>query len=264
MKTCLFMDNSKDRELLRLLPPVLRARDYHLYLDGGQRLTDLWLMGGSAILGHKPPRIVNELKNSAERGLFIPFPHPAERRFFKALAAFFPGRKFRLYNDFSSLGRAVEAAGINNSHESGLPIWRPFGDNCENAPLFAPILPWPQAPAVLVLDQSLDASFPAGELIAPVVLAPATRALYNLVAAGENGGRPRYPSIEKALAKTNKWKRKSIYLTRNPDIKEDWHDLWRDFLDKGFLLPPSALEPLILPGILSKGEEAKLAGLMEL
>ena len=257
-----FMD-TRDRELLRLLPPVLRARDYHLYLDGGRRLTDLWLMGGRAILGHKPPRVVNEIKNAAERGLFIPLPHPAERRFIKALGAFFPGRTFRLYNDFGSLRRAVEAAELPGvSQGPAISIWRPFLKDSGKAPILVPVLPWPQAPAVLVLDKSLDA-FPAGELIAPVLLAPAARALYNLAAAGDNGARPQHKLIGKALSKTDKWKRQGIYLTRNPEIKENWLDLWKHFLEKGFLLPPSAFEPLILPGILSKGEEAKLAELLE-
>jgi hypothetical protein len=34
------------------------------------------------------------------------------------------------------------------------------------------------------------------------------------------------------------------------------------FLEKGFLLPPSPHEPLILPGMLSQGEETKLANLL--
>ena len=88
-----------DRELLRLLPMVLRARDFHLYRDNGKRLTDLWLQDGKAVLGHKAPKVIVELKNAAERGLFSSLPHPLERRFLKALEVFFPGRAFRLYRD---------------------------------------------------------------------------------------------------------------------------------------------------------------------
>jgi hypothetical protein len=35
-------------------------------------------------------------------------------------------------------------------------------------------------------------------------------------------------------------------------------------LEEGFLIPPAPAEPLILPGILSPGEEAKLAALLQL
>jgi hypothetical protein len=40
--------------------------------------------------------------------------------------------------------------------------------------------------------------------------------------------------------------------------------LFRHFLDNGFLLPPVPSQPLILPGVLSQGEEAKLAGVLTL
>ena len=139
-----------ERELLRLLPKVLRARDFHLYLENGKRLTDLWLSGGRAVLGHKPPNILRELKNAAERGLFSPFPHPIEKRFIKALLTIFPGRAFCVFVDSGSLCRALEKAGFT----APIPLWRPFLEgNDSNVPspcedntgskLFFPVLPWP-------------------------------------------------------------------------------------------------------------------------
>ena len=113
--------SNTDMSLLRLLPKVLRARDFHLYLEGGKRLTDLWRWGGRAVLGHKPPKVLVELKNAAERGLFTPLPHPMEKRFTKALSEFFPDSGFRLYMDESSLRRALAEAGLEN-----VPLWRPF------------------------------------------------------------------------------------------------------------------------------------------
>ena len=255
--------SSANTELLRQLPPVLRAREFNLYLNAGKRLTDLWLMGGRVILGHKPSRYVLELKNSAERGLFAPLPHPAEKRFLKALSQLFPSSengnqyRFRFYESKLSLKIALDASGLKAC------LWRPFlNQSDQTQKLLIPILPC--FIHVLVLDKSLEEHFPQGDMLSPVQLAPATRAIYNLLAAGENGGRPQYQSVNKALSKANKWKRQGIYLTRNSGIKENWEDLWKHFLEKGFLLPPSAFEPLILPGILSKGEEAKLAGLLEL
>ncbi|MDR0642588.1 MAG: hypothetical protein LBG07_09025, partial [Treponema sp.] len=41
-----------------------------------------------------------------------------------------------------------------------------------------------------------------------------------------------------------------------------WEELYRRFLDGGFLIPPGPGAPLILPGSLSPGEEAKLAALL--
>ena len=114
------------------------------------------------------------------------------------------------------------------------------------------------------MTKDMDASFPTGEIIPPVLLAPAARALHDLLAAFKNGDRARrvYPRVEKAL-KGGPWRRRSIYLTIEAD-RENYAALFRRFLEGGFLIPPSPAEPLILPAAMSDGEEAKLAGLLKL
>ena len=262
---------TSDRDLLRLLPGVLRARDFHLYLEGGKRLCDLWLQGGRAVLGHKPPRVLGELKNAAERGLFCSFPHPLERRFCKALSLFFPDRAFRLYENQGSLLRALEQAGFptpgpipdpafpRDKAPGGetISLWRPFLE-APAFPILVPVLPWPQGPAVLALDRSLDASFPPGELIPPILLAPAARALHNLASALKDD--PRRGSF-KALGELGAWQRRGIYLTGGAE-GEPYDALFQRFLEGGFLIPPSPTEPLILPGSMSPGEASKLAELL--
>ena len=258
-------------ELLRRLPPVLRVRDFHLYLEGGRRLTDLWQLGGMAVLGHKPPKLLKELKNSAERGLFAPFPHPMEKRFLKALARLFPSPQlgFRLYGSQAALEAALNKAGFSGNNEAHVSLWRPFLNGIfppEKAEpsLYIPILPWIFSPQVLILDKSQENCFPQGDLLSPLILAPATRAIYDLIAAGKDGGRPKYQKINKALSKKGcKWQRQGIYFFRIPEAQKNWEPVWEYFLEKGFLLPPSSHEPLILPGLLSQGEEKKLADLLE-
>ncbi|MCL2835088.1 MAG: hypothetical protein FWD78_18110, partial [Treponema sp.] len=96
------------------------------------------------------------------------------------------------------------------------------------------------------------------------LLAPACRALYDLAAVLQTfaNNQPRYPKIEKAL-KNSAWHRRGIYLTVEPDMnKAEYEALFRRFLEGGFLIPPSPLEPLILPLSMPQGEEAKLAGLI--
>ena len=253
-----------DRELLREIPRVLRARDFHLYLDNGKRLTDLWLHGGRAFLGHKPPLMLKELKNSAERGLFSPFPHFLEERLLKALGVIFPGRVFRLYPDLSSLYRALEnASRIREADfvEPGeIPLWRPFmGESAKkntdkDTGILIPVLPCPLGPEVLVIDKNLDTAFPQSELISPVILAAAARATYNLIKAMKEK-LPRYVKIEKAL-KDSVWRRKGVYLiTFGAGVAEGaegYREMFRRFLEGGFLLPPSAEEPAILPAFMSQ------------
>jgi hypothetical protein len=276
-----------DEGLLRSLPRVLRARDFHLYTEGGKRLVDLWLHGGKAVLGHKPPRVLLELKNFAERGLFTPLPNPLERRLTKALAVFFPDRSFRFYNDSSSMYCALEKAlsgegasfqistildpAFPDSYDSKAvaALWRPFVEPVLETLIIIPILPWPLGPAVLALDKSLEASFPQWELIPPVLLAPAARAFYNLAAKIRNPDRQRFYRIEKAIVgvgqgdgfKSSIWQLRGIYLTTRVD-REKYAELFRKFLEAGFLLPPSASEPAILPSSMSKGEEMRLAELL--
>jgi len=276
-----------DERLLRSLPRVLRARDFHLYTEGGKRLVDLWLHGGRAVLGHKPPKVLLELKNFAERGLFTPLPHPLEKRFTKALATLFPDRSFRFYNDTLSMYRAIEKALSNgstpfqaeaildpafpgsNDGKTIIALWRPFVEPAPEAPILIPVLPWSLGPAVLALDKSLEASFPQGELIPPVLLAPAVRALYNLSAKLRDQDRQRFYRIEKAIAgasrgegaKSSVWQLRGIYLTTRVD-REKYARLFRIFLEAGFLLPPSASEPAILPAVMSKGEEMLLVKLL--
>jgi hypothetical protein len=261
----------KDTSLLRLIPPVLRTRDYHLYLEDKKtvkegelknRLVDLWLDGGKALLGRKPPQVLKEFKNSAERGLLSPFPHPQEKRFIKALTQLFPNRSFHIFTDESSLARALDQAAQGASPF----IWRPFMENSRilsTYPLIIPILPWPLAPELLVLDRSMDGQFPTGDIIAPAILAAAARAIYDLLASPERGN-PKYPKIEKALTNPrHPWKREGIYLAYGANIDMNfWETLWKQFLEAGFLLPPAPDDPLILPGILSPGEETKLAALL--
>ena len=78
-------------DLLNQAPRVLRVRGWRLYTGNG-RLVDLWQYGGRAILGHNPPGLLRIVKNSAERGLYVPHPHFTEARFCKALSALLPGR----------------------------------------------------------------------------------------------------------------------------------------------------------------------------
>ncbi|MDR0624611.1 MAG: hypothetical protein LBG10_09325 [Treponema sp.] len=281
--------------LLRTLPPVLRARDFHLYTQSrreeGGRLVDLWQNGGAAVLGHKPLAVLREFKNAASRGLFGPLPHPLEKRFFKALARIFPRRSFRVYGPGASPAEIWEAAGLSGpvfdpalpapsgsgEAEAAVSLWRPFLD--EKAPLavpdrgppvLVPLLPglgWiqgrPSGPLVLALDPAFEAEhpFPPPDIIPPALLAALTRGIYDLIAAAPDRGRPSVPAVAAALS-PGAWRRRGIYLSpEEPPEPGAWEVTFRRFLEGGFLIPPDSGEPLILPGLLSPGEGAKLAGL---
>jgi len=258
------MENKDDFYLLRKIPTVLRARGFRLYLSNGKRLIDLWLNGGAAVLGHTPPNILRELKNTASRGLYAPFPHFTESRYLKALSKIFPGRIFRLYaappQELSLL--------FNNGNAK---LWRPFTNPTDpfavtdNAPILIPVLPgiqlWrgglPLGLCVTAVESENQlANLPESDILSPVLLVTAARGMYDLLAA-PNRATPQLQRVEKVL-KNSPWLRRGIYL----ELKEKsatWDALFDKFLEAGFLLPPAHSFPVILPGELSDGEEAKLA-----
>jgi len=258
--------------LLNTVPAVLRARGFRLYTQDGRRLIDLWLNGGAAILGHTPPNLLRELKNTASRGLYAPLPHFSESRFIKALSKLFPGRSFRLY--------AAPPPELTKLFNSGAAkLWRPFIDPAslfavENAPLFIPVLPGIQLwrgelPLGLCIaaaeSENQLAQLPAGDILPPLLLAVAARGAYDLLASPERA-KPAFSRIAKVMQTDDfkkRWRRQGIYLYPKEKTENDgWAILFRQFLDAGFLLPPNQNQPLILPRELSDGEEAKLAAVL--
>jgi hypothetical protein len=247
----------------RSLPPVLRARGFRLYLERGRRLVDLWQAGGAAILGHTPSAVLRELKNSAERGLYAPFPHCTERRFIKAVSRLFPGRAVRVYSSTESMRRALAATGIPVDESAVDPAvsdagggrlfrWRPFLPFAwPEGAVLAPVLPWPLAPAALVYAGPL--SVPPSDHIPPLILSASARAVHDLIAAG-----PKRQEVCR-LPCSGVWRQRGVYCSLAHRLSApDYERLFLRFLDAGFLLPPDQSQPLILPTGLSSGEAAKL------
>jgi len=263
------MENKDDFSLLKKIPTVLRARGFRLYLSNGKRLVDLWLNGGAAVLGHTPPNILRELKNTASRGLYAPFPHFTEARYLKALLKIFPRRIFRLYaappQELSVL--------FNNGNAK---LWRPFTNSAdpftvpERSPILIPVLPGIQLwrgglplglCVVAVESENQLANLPESDILPPVLLATAARGMYDLLAA-PNRATPQLQRVEKVL-KNSRWLRCGIYLELGEKAgTENWTTLFQKFMEAGFLLPPTPAFPLILPGEVSDGEEAKLVAVL--
>ena len=267
-------DMRGDFSLLSTVPHVLRARGFRLYTQG-RRLVDLWLNGGAAVLGHTPPNLLRELKNTASRGLYAPLPHFMESRFLKALLRLFPGYSFRLY--------AAPPAELETLFKSGdAGLWRPFLNPAspfaieDKAPPFlVPVLfgiqLWrDELPMGLCVaaakSENYLANLPAGDTLPPVLLAAAARGVDNILASPDRA-RPAFPRVAKALQKSPaklRWRRQGIYLYLKEKCEpEAWDALFSQFLEAGFLLPPNPSQPLILPGELSPGEETKLAAVFE-
>jgi len=285
--------------LLKTVPAILRARGFRLYTQSGQRLVDLWLNGGAAVLGHTPPNLLRELKNTASRGLYAPLPHFTEARFLKALSKLLPGRTFRLY-----AAPPQELAQLFNAGKAAL--WRPFineegriyhtpskstaqpcgcikqhGVGQENSiisndgfrphKILIPVIPgiqsWrgrlPMGLCVAAVEAENElTNLPAGDILSPLLLAVAARGVYDIIASPQRA-KTDLPQVAKVLQKSE-WRREGIYLyTKEKMSESEWTTLFKKFLEAGFLLPPTQSAPLILPAEISTGEEAKLAAVLK-
>jgi hypothetical protein len=259
--------------LLNTVPFVLRARGFRLYTQDGRRLIDLWQNGGAAVLGHTPPNLLRELKNAASRGLYAPLPHFTQARFIKALSCLLPGRYFRIF--------AAPYAHLSSLYKTGIAgLWRPFTDPAspfavsedEKRPTFLiPVVPgiqyWendlPIGLCVAAAEcESHLYELPVGDTLSPVLLSVAARGVYDLLAS-PNRAKPDFPRAVKAV-QNSRWHREGIYLyPKERPGNDEWAALFGQFLEAGFLLPPNQNQPLILPGELSPGEEAKLAAVLK-
>ncbi|MDR2369974.1 MAG: hypothetical protein LBD71_00715 [Treponema sp.] len=185
---------------------------------------------------------------------------------------------------FGSTGAAGDA-GTAAAPAGAVSLWRPFISPGaplsvnKHVPVLIPVLPvmpaqysvaqysaekreaaWPCGLGVLALDPEFekDRVFPPSDVVAPVIFAAAVRGIYDLTAMADGRNAP-FHRLQKGA-----WRRRGIYLV--PDTQPGaarYAALFRRFLEGGFLLPPDPGFPLILPGVLSPGEEAALAKLLE-
>ena len=278
-----FNDSGGEFSLLNHVPAVLRAKGFRLYIQGSRRLIDLWLNGGAAVLGHTPPNMLRELKNTASRGLYAPLPHFAQSRFLKALSQLLPNRVFRVYAappaELALYTETADKHGFTQISKEedrksniNLKLWRPYVESSapftvDDAPLIIPVLPGIQSwrnglplglNVIAAASEELLSSLPPNDILPPVLLTAAIRGVYNLLASPQRGKLALH-KVNKAL-NNSRWRRKGIYLylKEQPD-NETWVMLFDKFLEAGFLLPPIFSHPLILPTELSDGEETKLA-----
>jgi hypothetical protein len=142
-------------------------------------------------------------------------------------------------------------------------------DSWKDMPQFYARLPHPFAPPVLVQDAEEIAAEPETLLripppySSPVILVALTRALYDLISETARGRKPSTALQAVLTDQCPKWRRDGIYIyLAKPVPTETWAEMFRQFLDAGFLIPPVQQEPLILPAQISPGEEKRLADML--
>jgi len=258
----------RERRFPEAVPPIRRARGFRLYDGAGRRFVDLYQDGGAAVLGHRAPGIVRDVKDALSRGLGSALPSAYEGRLKKLLRRLFPDHGG--ISLFSCLHRGLEAASVFLGRRIGeedvrdpacderpaaASYWRPFLDSGSVKPdVLIPILPtggMPGLTAVCFRTREGEKA-PDGDCLSPFILMAALCALSGLGTAERTEN-----SVTRAIDRSADWRRRGPYV-RAAFEAERYPEVFRGFLAAGFLLNPFFPGPSIIPGELSPGEEAGL------
>lgn len=269
-------------DLLRLLPPVRRARGNRLYTADGKRFLDLWLDDGRGILGDRDRYTRTVASNAADKGLTRPYPGLYDARFVKAVTAAWPG--FGTVRLFSSEERALAAAaralgGSPTNVDSAarpsartsaspdghprLAIARPFAVIPATCDLALPRLPCPRpfAPWCLMARDGTAAvqalSAEEGDLVPAQALVTATRGLSSLAASVDDGyGEALWARFDKRVSAW--FERSGPYLFPKA-TPAGYEAFFRAALAGGALVSPLPDAPSVIPPDFDDGELSKLA-----
>lgn len=285
-------------ELLRLLPPIRRARGYRLYDERGKRYLDLYQTGGRALLGHRPAGALLELKNLISRGLLSDLPATAERRLIKALRSLLPDHPVvRIFANEERLlaalrgpvehalnlapeeGRRVPASsgGPSTERRPDLSIADPaLGERAAPLERWRPLLPAPESPRAAVSVLLPVVPFPAS--FAPAVaciggMADEDLPSSDLVAPALLAALARSVyDVLRAVGRRSEtdwtafdapwWLRRGPYLIAKCE-KGEYSELFRRLLERGILINPHYPGPSICPADYTEGELAPLRRLAD-
>ena len=252
--------------LLAHLPEIRRAREYRLYGRSGKRYTDFYQDGGRAILGHRPSRIILDIKNTLSRGLMAPYPSIYAKQAEKALKTLFPkASDIRLYRSFERALAAVEKhigqpvddktiadPGRGDACDGECAFWRPFiQSELLQAPVLLPILPVPHplGPAVVVFRERPGANVAESDICSPVSLIALKRGIFDMIRFSDEVDRELWPGFDTIVI----WKRNGPYLSPKID-EEKYAKLFLEFLDQGIVISPHFSIPSIIPSSFTEGE----------
>ncbi len=252
------------------MPQIRRSREYHLYDFAGKRYLDLFLDDGRALLGHRPPGIPLELKNTFSKGLCAPYPSVYEQRFYRGLGVLFPEYDdFRVYRNLERVrmifhehgitgtGRGISNPPFDSPGKNMAAFWRPFLPEPEgkayslpgNPGYVIPVLPCPGNfyPVPVCVKKKEGNDLPRSDSVSPALLSALTRSIYEL----EKFSRQYNEDLWKRFPAPF-WERKGPYLLLRQG--NELPELFRKCLGNGILIPPDDRSPGIIPASWTEGE----------
>ena len=233
---------------------ITRARGPFLYTQKNVRLTDLWQEGGRAILGWDSPAYT-VFKNVLSKGLVGSFESAHRAQLQKAAGELLQSpRKIFL---FSQKKAAMQAALLLDPQS--VSFYKPFSGVDYSAVknvIIAPPLPWTNNFWILAArDFSQEAVPFASEFFPPALLAAASRAIYDLIAALKVRQEKDFFIYDKVLTKF--FERRSCWL--RPKIPQEKYDGFvLACLDAGVAISPDYNADSLVPYGADKGVLKKM------
>ncbi|MGL1890533.1 MAG: hypothetical protein OCD02_02850 [Spirochaetaceae bacterium] len=234
---------------------IKRARGHRLYTTDGDKILDLSMDQGRAVLGHRPNGLSLAIKNVIERGLYAPYDNIYLKRLIKDLSIRFPDHphvtivnyqdKISTYFDSEILDPLY-----SNCFDVKLAFWRPFLNipNSENIVVLYP-LPGLNTASVLVSKKQHTLE---SDSISPVLLSGILRSLYDYDLEYKKFDRSNYNSF-KSIQNTELL---PPYLILKRDPKE-YFELCAKGNKEGIMLNSSSQVAILAPDF-SRGEQNKI------
>lgn len=182
-----------NNQLSRILPPILRAREYWLYSKSARYL-DMYLGEGRALYGYRPLRLTQTIKNTLSKGIYPPYPNIALPKINAIMQRRFPNNshiviyatRTRALRELSTItGFSIQAEHLLDPalppsfpplsptpYPKEAPVIgfsRPYIDT-PKADIIFPVtpLPWPDAPQIVCASPQWNML--RGDAISPVLL----------------------------------------------------------------------------------------------
>lgn len=161
---------------------IKRARGHRLYTHSGEKILDLSMDGGRAVIGHRPNGLSLTLKNSIERGIYTDNGTEFEGRLKKELIKRFPEHPYiyllehRVFLE-NYLNESVSDPLLGKKGSIRASVWRPFLKT-PDAEIIDILYPLPGMNSTCVVVSKTPLELPLHK-ISPVLLSGILRSLYD-------------------------------------------------------------------------------------
>lgn len=232
---------------------VKRARGHRIYTQQNERILDLSMDFGRAVIGHRPNGLSLTIKNTIDRGVYAPYGNKFNKRLVNDLKKRFPDHPYITilsYEEKAGIDKSTIIDPLFELKKGEVGYWRPFLDTPDTDILIVLYpLPGLNQTTLIVSKNKLDLE---SDDISPVLLSGILRSLYDYDMVKKNFKPELYSKFKEIKNSTIK----APYILFNYD-NEEYKELCCSALKEGVLLNIRN-QINILPPDYSDGEIKKL------